>query len=70
MLQGKAFDKVTAWFGILASIFTFADQISVILLPAVATPLMIFSGLFWIPWWIMISRGLFKLTRFEQQLLG
>ena len=70
MLQGKAFDKVTAWFGILASIFTFADQISVILLPAVATPLMIFSGLFWIPWWIMISRGLFKLTRLEQQLLG
>lgn len=62
MLQGNTFGKVTSWFGILASVMTFADHISVVLLPSLATPLMIVSGLFWIPWWIMISIGLLRLA--------
>ena len=62
MLQGNVFGKMPPWFGILASVVTFADHISVILLPALATPFMIASGLFWIPWWVMISMGLFRLT--------
>ena len=63
MLQSNAFSKVTAWFGILASVLTFADHISVILVPAIATPLMIASGLFWIPWWVMVGIGLLRLAR-------
>ena len=62
MLQGKAFSKLTAWFGILASLLTFADDISMVLAPNLSTPLMIASGLFWIPWWVMVSMGLFRLT--------
>jgi len=60
MLQSKSFNKVTAWLGILASLFTFADDISIVLAPTLSTPLMIASGLFWIPWWVMIGVGLLR----------
>jgi hypothetical protein len=63
MLQDKTFNKVTAWFGILASLLTFADDISIILVPTLSTPLMIASGLFWIPWWAMIGIGLLRRSR-------
>jgi hypothetical protein len=62
MLQGKAFTKVAAWFGILASLLTFTDDISIVLAPTPSTPLMIASGLFWIPWWVMIGIGLLRLA--------
>ena len=61
--EGHLFNKFTAWIGILASLFTFADHLSLILFPALATPLMIASGLFWIPWWLMIGLGLFRLAK-------
>jgi hypothetical protein len=70
MLRSDFFSKITAYFGILASLLTFADHISVILAPAVATVLMIVSGLFWLPWWLMISMGLFRLARFELKALS
>ena len=63
MLQGKSLSKVTAWFGILASLFTFADDISIVLAPTLSTPLMIASGLFWIPWWVLIGFGLLRLSK-------
>lgn len=63
MLQGKSLSKVTAWFGILASLFTFADDISIVLAPTLSTPLMIASGLFWIPWWVLIGVGLLRLSK-------
>ncbi|HLF89701.1 MAG TPA: DUF4386 family protein [Anaerolineales bacterium] len=68
MLQSKSFSKITAWFGILASVLTLVDDISVILTPELATTLMIVSGVFWIPWWLLISRGLFRLAHLEQQI--
>jgi hypothetical protein len=63
MLRNGRFPKITAYRGIIASLFTFADHISLIGLPALATPLMIASGLFWIPWWALISWGLFRIAR-------
>jgi hypothetical protein len=63
--EGRLFNKFIAWFGILASLFTFADHFSLILFPALATPLMIASGLFWIPWWLMIGLALFRLAKKE-----
>ena len=68
MLQGNVFNKVTAWFGILASLLTFADDISIVLAPALSTPLMIASGLFWIPWWVMIGVGLLRLAKVQPGL--
>jgi hypothetical protein len=61
MLRSTTFGKATAYVGILASVLTIADDISVVLLPAVASPLLAVAGLFWVIWWIMISRGLLQL---------
>lgn len=66
MLQGRLFSKITAWWGILASLCTLADHISLILAPGLVTALMIASGLFWIPWWVMIGLGLFRLARLSE----
>jgi len=63
MLQSKTFSKVTAWFGILASLVTFADDISIVLAPTLSAPFMIASGLFWLPWWVMIGIGLLRLSK-------
>ena len=60
--EGHLFHKIIPWFGILAGVVTVADYNSVILMPDLAMPLMIASGLFWIPWWIMIGFGLFRLA--------
>jgi hypothetical protein len=68
MLQEKVFNKVTAWFGILASSLTFADDISIVLAPTLSTQLMIASGLFWIPWWVMIGIGLLRLANRQPSL--
>ncbi len=63
MLQTKDFSKVTAWVGILASVLTFTDDLSLLLAPNLAPPLMIASGIFWIPWWVLISVGLLRLAK-------
>jgi hypothetical protein len=63
MLQGLHFNKITAWLGIGASLLTVADDISLIVAPSLATPLMIASGLFWMLWWVMIGLGLFRLAQ-------
>jgi len=63
MLRTQSFSRITAWLGILASVATFADDISLVVYPAVSTTLMIISGMFWIPWWLMISRELFRFSR-------
>ena len=62
MLRNPQWSKITAWFGILASLATFADDLSLVTHPSISTPLMILSGLFWIPWWLLISRELFRFS--------
>ncbi len=62
MLQSNTFNKITAWFGILASMLTFATQLSMIIAPSLSTPLMFASGLFWFPWWAMVGLGLLRLA--------
>lgn len=61
--EGRLFNKVVPWLGILASLFTFANHLSLLLLPALAMPLMIASGLFWMPWWLLVGLGLLRLAR-------
>ena len=63
MLRNPQFNKITAWLGILASLCTFFDDLSLVLAPTLSTSLMILNGLLWIPCWIMISRDLFRLAR-------
>jgi hypothetical protein len=63
MLRGRHFHKIVAWTGLLASLITFADDLSIVVAPGLATPLMIASGLLWIPWWVMIGVNLFQFAR-------
>jgi hypothetical protein len=61
MLRSNIFGKATAFAGILASVITFADDLSMVIAPSMAAVLMPVSGLLWILWWILISRRLLKL---------
>jgi hypothetical protein len=62
MLRSKAWGNLTAYVGILASVVTFANDISLLVVPSIAGFLMPISGVCWIIWWILISRMLFKLS--------
>lgn len=63
MLRSDTFGKVTAYVGIVAGIFTFANDASIVIAPSLATILMPINGLLWLIWWLLISRGLFRLAR-------
>ena len=63
MLRGKVFGKVTAYVGILTSVVTFVDDVSLVIAPSIAGILMPVSGLLWLVWWIMISRRLLQLGK-------
>ena len=63
ILQNGTFSKGTAYVGILGSGFTFANHLSLIIAPTIAAILMPISGLLWLIWWLLVSRGLFKLGR-------
>jgi hypothetical protein len=60
--DGHFFRRFTAWIGVGAAAFTFADHLSLVIAPSLAAPLMVASGLFWIPWWILIGLELFRLS--------
>ena len=63
--EGHLFRPIVAWLGILAGVATLANHVSLLLLPSLATPLMIASGLFWMPWWLLVGLGLLRLARLE-----
>lgn len=68
--EGRLFNKIVSWLGILASLLTFANQLSLLLLPSLVTPLMIASGFFWMPWWVLVGLGLLRLARLNNQPNG
>ncbi len=63
MLRSKVFGKATAYVGILAGAVTFADYACIVVAPAVANILMPVAGLLWLVWWVLVSRGLFRLGK-------
>jgi hypothetical protein len=63
MLQGSVFGRATAYVGILASTLVFVDDLSLVLAPSLALPLMAAGGLLWIVWWILVGRRLLQLGR-------
>jgi hypothetical protein len=62
-LRGGGFGRATPYVGILASLATFGDDISILLAPSLAVILMPINGLLWLIWWLLVSRGLFRLGR-------
>jgi hypothetical protein len=67
MLKSKSFAKIIAIMGILNSIFTFIDHLSLILIPAISTVFLIISGILWVVWWIMISIRLLQLGAMKME---
>jgi hypothetical protein len=63
LLRGGSFGRATAYVGILASLVTFANDMSIVLAPSLAAILMPINGLLWLIWWLLISYGLVKLGR-------
>jgi hypothetical protein len=48
---------------VLACAVTLTNQLSLILTAEIASLLMPLNGLLWLIWWLLVSRGLFKLGR-------
>jgi Domain of unknown function (DUF4386) len=63
MLQSDLFGRTTAYAGIAAGILTVALNISGVIAPAAAGPLLGLAGLLWATWWILIAVGLLRLAR-------
>jgi hypothetical protein len=61
MLRSKVFNKATAYVGIVASVLTFVDDLSVVIAPSIAGPLMGIGIVLWTLWWILIARRLLQL---------
>ena len=62
ILRSSTFHKTTAYVGIAAGLFTFTNDICLVLAPPLAAALMPVNSLLWLVWWGMISAGLFKLA--------
>ncbi len=63
MLRSAIFNDATAYVGILASVFTFALDISTVIAPSQYDVLMGVVMLLWVAWYISISRRLLRLGR-------
>lgn len=63
MLKSISFGKVTAYVGIAASMVTLAVDVCVVILPSTAEMLAFLDALLWLVWWLLVSRGLFRLAR-------
>lgn len=59
----ETFSRLTAVVGILASIVTLVNDLCIVLAPDLAVILMPINGFLWLIWWLLISRGLFVLSR-------
>ncbi|MBN2386770.1 MAG: hypothetical protein JXB85_07090 [Anaerolineales bacterium] len=63
MRRSQIFGGGVFYVGILGCVLTFADQISLVLAPSLARMLMPVNGFLWLVWWLLISRGLFRLAK-------
>jgi hypothetical protein len=63
ILRSKRFSRIVGYVGILASVVTFADHACLVVAPSIASILMPLDGTLWLIWWILISWGLFRLSR-------
>ena len=70
MLRSQLFNKVTAVVGILSSIFVIALNISVIIAPVLANPLMSISMLLWILWLLLVALNLLQMGRLTSNEQG
>ena len=58
-LRSKVFPRAVGCLGIVATLVTLVDQLSMVIFPPAAAILMPANGLLWLVWWLAISRWLF-----------
>jgi len=63
MLRSGPFGTAIASVGIVAAVATFANRVTLYVAPSIADAIMPLSGLLWMVWWLLVSRGLFRLAR-------
>ena len=68
MLRGKTFGKVTAYAGILANGFDLTQHLMHPFLPSIASILLMIGGPFYLLWFPLLGRDLFKLGRLEKKI--
>ena len=66
MLQSKTFSKITAYVGILASVFDLTYCVTFILLPELDALLLSAAGLCLMVWHILVGRKLYKLNNINK----
>ncbi len=63
MLRGETFIKATAYVGMLGFVVTLVGRIGLIIDSSLSEMLLPVGGLIWLIWWVLVSRGLFRLAR-------
>ncbi len=63
MLRSEDFSKVTAWAGLLGNGFDLVQHILHPFAPSVAGPIQMVMGVFYVGWYPMLARDLFRLAR-------
>jgi hypothetical protein len=61
--ESAALGKAAGYVGIVGFVVALANYISWIIAPTIAAMLMPINGLLWLLWWLMMSVGLFRLTK-------
>ncbi len=67
ILHNGTFDKATAYVGILGFFITLVGRLSLVINATLSEILIPVGGLSWLIWWVLISRGLFRLARESTQ---
>ncbi len=68
ILRGKIFGRVTAYAGILANGFDLAQHLMHPFLPSITSILLMIGGPFYLLWFPLLGRDLFKLRRLEKKI--
>jgi hypothetical protein len=62
ILKSEIFSNVIGYIGVLAFTFTLANDLSLLIAPALADIFMPINGFLWLAWWILIGFKLLKLA--------
>ncbi len=63
ILRSGTFSKATAYVGILGFVIALVSRLGLVIDSSLGEMLMPIHGFVWLIWWVLISRGLFRLAR-------
>jgi hypothetical protein len=63
ILRSDSFNKVTAYAGILGFLITLIARLSLVIDTSLSEIIMPINGFIWLIWWVLVSRGLFRLAQ-------